>query len=91
MPSEGKAAVPVRPIRSHGRWELLAAVGQRPDFEEDEQRLPEEDPEGGQEGDDVDAGKASSSSDEKVKYKEENGGGRGTVYFIACVLFSYAQ
>lgn len=33
--------VPVRPIRGHGRWELLAAVGLRPDFEEDEQRLPE--------------------------------------------------
>lgn len=34
--------VPVKPIRGHGRWELLAAVGLRPDFEAEEQRLPHE-------------------------------------------------
>lgn len=37
--------VPVRPIRGHGRWELLAAVGLRPDFEAEEQRLPHEEEE----------------------------------------------
>lgn len=34
--------VPVKPIRGHGRWELLAAVGLRPDFEAEEQMLPHE-------------------------------------------------
>ena len=33
--------VPVAPVKGHGRWELLAAVGLRPDFESDDQRLPE--------------------------------------------------
>lgn len=51
--------VPVMPIRGHGRWELLAAVGLRPDFEADDHRLPEEAAEG-----DCDTDKA--ESEEKV-------------------------
>lgn len=42
---------PVKPIRGHGRWELLAAVGLRPDFEADEQALPEGGGGGGEGGD----------------------------------------
>lgn len=38
---EASRGVPVRPIRGHGRWELLAAVGLRPDFEDDEQMRSE--------------------------------------------------
>lgn len=35
--------VPVGSIRGHGRWELLAASGLRPDFETEEQHLPHDD------------------------------------------------
>ncbi len=57
---------PVKPIRGHGRWELLAAVGLRPDFEADEQALPEAgcgwEDEGGT-GD----GESADPADEKVR------------------------
>lgn len=42
--------VPVGPVKGHGRWELLAAVGLRPDFESDDQKLPEEGEEGEEDG-----------------------------------------
>lgn len=42
-----QSGVPVEPIRGHGRWELLAAVGLRPDFEEDEHELPDTEEKGG--------------------------------------------
>lgn len=67
--------VPVRPIRGHGRWELLAAVGLRPDFEADEQILPEEEEERKGSGD-----SEAADADEKVR------GGRRLAWMgaVAC-------
>lgn len=71
---------PVKAIRGHGRWELLAAVGLRPDFEADEQVPPEGG--GGDEGGD---GETSGDADEKVRERVERGrgqagSGRGRCY-----------
>eukprot|EP00904_Undaria_pinnatifida_P001675 jgi/Undpi1/11508/HiC_scaffold_30.g13805.m1 len=62
--------VPVAPVRGHGRWELLAAVGLRPDFESDDQRLPEGEEEEGKDGE-------TAGADDQVMVFEGQGEGEG--------------
>ena len=59
--------VPVAPVKGHGRWELLAAVGLRPDFESDDQRLPEG---GEEEAEDEET----TGADDQVDFRERGAG-----------------
>lgn len=80
--------VPVRPVRGHGRWELLASVGLRPDFEADEQVLPEG---GGGGGDNEGSGGEHAEANEEVSDGGDGrahtvgggGGAGGTLVFPA--------